>query len=273
MAKPTPEELRKFEQQLADKRRHAPPKPPGPLTRAWIGTKDWFAAAGKKVAKAWSWLDPIAHRVIRVGAWSAPKLGRLSWNTAILISCKKTESGTRQFNFRYLSLNLVKIALTCVFFVMIATPVYYYSTWSTYRDIYIPNAGVFVNEQFVRPSGAGQVIAPRDEIFTVLGKVVDDHGQVQPIRFDIDFNALFFFYSDAIRPDLAAAKLDSQSPYGVKCTVEATGIYNRLPRIIRIWALKWWDVRPEIVRVVSCEELKEIPPFMSQDQTPVPPKQ
>jgi len=103
------------------------------------------------------------------------------------------------------------------------------------------------------------IVASRDEVFTVLGKELGPDGQLEPVRFDIDFNAFFFFYQDSMRPDLAASKLDSQSPYGVKVTVEATGLYNRLPRFIRIMALKWWDLRPEIVKIVSVDELKALP--------------
>ncbi len=271
----TQEDRREFERQLELKRKNAPPKPPGAVGKFAFGLRDWFKAAGHTLAAyaawVWSWLDPIASRLIRLARWMAPKLGWFSWRTAILISCKKDEAGKRHFNWRYMTMNLVKIGLTGVIIVALATPAYYYGTWDTHRDIYIPNAGVFVNQQFVHPSGAGQIIAPRDEVFTVLGKEVTADGKVEPVRFDIDFNLLFFFYADALRPDLAAAKLDSQSPYGVKCTVETTGLYNRLPRFVRLWALKWWDLRPEIVRVVSCEELTSLPPFFESDKPAAPP--
>ena len=247
---PTTEEVRAFDRQLKDKlKRNTRP--------------NWFARSvtpiRQKLATLWRWLDPVATQVIRGATWISPKLARGTWQVAVLISCKKNAAGMRRYDTRYCVLNLVKIALATGLIVLLATPAYYYSTWATYENVYVPTAGVFVNEQFVRPSGAGQVIAPRDEIYTVLGHVIDQEGHVEPVRFDIDVNVLFFFYNDAIRPDLAAAKLDSQSPYGVKCTIEATGIYNRLPRFIRIWALKWWDVRPEIVRIVKVEELKSIP--------------
>ena len=247
---PTTEEIRAFNRQLKAKLKREK-------------RSGWFAGTlapiQERAAKIWQWLDPVATRVIRGVTWISPKLARLTWNTAVLISCKKDAAGVRRYNTRYCALNLVKIGLTSGLIVLMATPAYYYGTWATYQDVYVPSSGVFVNEQFVRPSGAGQVVAPRDEIYTVLGHVLDKQGHVEPVRFDIDSNVLFFFYSDAIRPDLAAAKLDSQSPYGVKCTVEATGIYNRLPRFIRLWALKWWDVRPEIVRVVKVEEVKSVP--------------
>ena len=45
---------------------------------------------------------------------------------------------------------------------------YYYGTLRIYKDIYVPNAGVFVNQQFLNPSYPGHVVAPRDEVFTVL---------------------------------------------------------------------------------------------------------
>ena len=52
--------------------------------------------------------------------------------------------------------------------------------------------------------------------------------------------------------------MDSQTPYGTKCTLEASGIYSRLPRYIRIWAMKWLDIWAEIVSIIGCEEGKEL---------------
>ena len=76
----------------------------------------------------------------------------------------------------------------------------------------------------VRPGEPGQMIAPRDEIFTVLGEQVGENGEIVPIGFDIASNFYFWFYRNANRPDLAGAKMDCQTPYGTKCALEATGI-------------------------------------------------
>lgn len=153
-----------------------------------------------------------------------------------------------------------------LFFVFLLTPVlsvagggaYYYGTWTSWRDVYVPNTGVYQSQNFVRPSGAGQVIAARDEIYTVLGKYIDRHG-VEEVRFDIDYNFYFWFYRDAMRPDLAASRLTSQTQFGQICNLETTGIYARLPRFIRLALVRWMDLRPEIVRVNDCTELQAMP--------------
>jgi len=44
------------------------------------------------------------------------------------------------------------------------------------------------------------------------------------------------------------------------CTVKATGVYTRLPRYLRYELARWFDVRPEIVEVVDCEQLSQVPP-------------
>jgi len=211
-----------------------------------------------KLTKIWAKLDHVAAPVSKVIVWSCKKAAMVITWAAILISCKK-EDGHKVFHPKYLVFNLIKIGIVCALVVLLGTPLYYYGTWDTWHDIYVPNAAVFVNQQFAHPNQAGQIIAARDEIYTVLGHIVTKEGGVEPVRFDIDSNLLFFFYDDALRPDLAAAKLDSQSPYGLKCSVETTGLYNRLPRSIRVWALKWWDLRPEIVRVLSVEQLHSVP--------------
>ena len=84
-------------------------------------------------------------------------------------------------------------------------------------------------------------------------------GEIVPVRFDLDVNWYFFFFRDALRPDLAASKMDSQSQYGVRCDFEATGIYTRLPRYWRLWFVKWIDLRAEIVDVIKCDEVTAMP--------------
>jgi len=213
----------------------------------------------KILSYGWKALDPIVHLIVRFVLWISPKLFRAIKAFLRWLTFEKDETQHYFFAPWRGIANCIKLGLVFIFMPLILGAVYYYSTWETYRDIYIPNDGVFLNQNFVHPNDPGQVIAPRDEIFTVLGKQVEANGEILPIRFDIDSNFYFWFYHDANRPDLAAAKMDSQSPYGMKCTLEATGIYTRLPRYIRIWAVRWLDTRAEIVNVVGCEEQKELP--------------
>ncbi|MEW9309943.1 hypothetical protein [Labrys neptuniae] len=214
----------------------------------------------------WTALDPLVHGFARAALWLVPRLIRLGLTCLHWLAFRKDETGHYYLApWRGLA-NLVKLAILLTVMPLLLGALYYYGTWETYRGIYVPNAGVFINQSFVHPSGPGQVIAPRDEIFTVLGKQIEPDGAIVPIRFDIDSNFYFWFYHDATRPDLAAAKIDSQSPYGMKCTFEATGIYTRLPRYVRFWAVKWLDTRAEIVNVVKCEELTALPKAFSEEE-------
>lgn len=248
---PTREETRAFEQQLKEKLKKD--RKPSLVAK-------YKNAIQVIISKGWQKLDYIAKPISKGIIWAAPRLARPLWKGIIVLSCKKNDiTESRQFNIKYFGLNILKIGIVVTILYAFATPIYYYGTWTTYDDIYVPSTGVFVNQQYVQPSAPGQAIAPRDEIYTVLAHTIDADGTVEPIRFDIDTNLLFWFYSDSLRPDLAAAKLTSRTPYGVKCTLEATGFYNRLPRYIRLWPLKWWDFRPEIVKVVKVEELQASP--------------
>lgn len=214
----------------------------------------------------WKALDPLVHGLARTALWLAPRLLRLGLAFLHWLTFRKDETGRYCLApWRGLA-NGIKLMILATAMPLLLGALYYYGTWETYRDIYVPNAGVFINQSFVRPSEPGQVIAPRDEIFTVLGKQVEPDGAIMPIRFDIDANFYFWFYHDANRPDLAAAKIDSQSAYGMKCTFEATGIYTRLPRYIRFWAVKWLDTRAEIVNVVKCEELTALPKAFPEEK-------
>jgi hypothetical protein len=64
-----------------------------------------------------------------------------------------------------------------------------------------------------------------------------------------------------MRPDLAAAKLNSQSPYGVRAKLKVTGFYAMLPRFIRFKVVKWFNLRSEIVDVLDVQELTSLPSF------------
>ena len=89
------------------------------------------------------------------------------------------------------------------------------------------------------------------------------YGIVEPVRFDIDYNA--FFLTTTARPDLLAARLNSQSPYGIKADIKVTGIYAMLPRYFRIRYLKWLNLRSEIVDVRNVEDLTSLPSFVAVD--------
>ena len=102
------------------------------------------------------------------------------------------------------------------------------------------------------------MIAPRDEIFTVLGEQVGENGEIVPIGFDIASNFCFWFYCDTNRPDLAGAKTDCHTPTGRSASWRRPAS-RRLPRHIRIWAMKRLDIRAEIVNVFGFEDLKEQP--------------
>jgi hypothetical protein len=146
---------------------------------------------------------------------------------------------------------------------------YYYGTARWLDNVYVPDAAVFVNQQFAEANQPGKQIAPRDEIFTIMGRWPHD-GVVEPVRFDIDYNA--FFLTTTARPDLLAARLNSQSPYGVRADVEVTGIYVMLPRYFRSKYLKWFNLRSEIVDVRNVEDLSSMPPFVTVDNEGSPAK-
>jgi hypothetical protein len=211
-------------------------------------------------SRAWDRLDAVVEPLVRAGMWAAPpvfRAGRGAWTWAAFV---RGQDGRRtRFSPRRLAFTAAKIVLLAAVVPPFMGAFYYYATWTTYRDVYVPSSGVFQSQNFVRPSAPGEIVAPRDEIYTVLGKEIDPAGEMVPVRFDLDVNWYFFFFRDALRPDLAASKMDSQSPYGVKCDFEATGIYTRLPRYWRLWFVKWIDLRAEIVDVIKCEEVAAMP--------------
>lgn len=209
---------------------------------------------------AWDRLDRVAAPIVRVSARVGVAGAKLAARVAVWASFAKDKGGRRtRFSPRRAAMSAAKVVLLCAVVPPLLGAFYYYGTWATYRDIYVPNSGVYMSQNFVRPNGAGQIVAPRDEIYTVLGKELDVDGTWQPVRFDIDVNWYFFFFRDSLRPDLAAAKMDSQSSFGVKCDFETTGIYTRLPRYWRLWFVKWLDLRAEIVDVIRCEEVAAMP--------------
>ena len=140
---------------------------------------------------------------------------------------------------------------------------YYYGTARWLDNVYVPDAAVFVSQQFGEANQPGKQITPRDEIFTIMGRLQHPDGAVEPVRFDIDYNA--FFLTTTARPDLLAARLNSQSPYGVKADVKVTGIYAMLPRYFRVNCLKWLNLRSEIVDVRNVKELTSMPSFVTLD--------
>jgi len=195
-----------------------------------------------------------------------------------IAASKIDADGKRHFSPKRIACLIVIGAVIAFAAPFIAMGVYYYGTWRTIKDVYIPDAAVFMNQQFNKANEPGKHVTPRDEIFTVMGRRAHPDGTYEPVRFDIDTNWYFFFYSDAMRPDLAAAKLNSQSPYGVRADLEVTGGYFMLPRFIRVEAARFINLRTEIVRVIpgSVKELTSMPVFVktvnTPDATPAPKK-
>lgn len=218
------------------------------------------AARPSRFNRLWDRADRVVAPLVRAAVWLMPKTLRACGRTARWATYVKDRDGARTtFSPRRTAFSAAKVILLAAVVPPCMGAFYYYATWTTYHDIYVPSAGVFMSQNFVRPSDPGHVVAPRDEIYTVLGKEIDAEGDVVTVRFDLDMNWYFFFFRDALRPDLAAAKMDSQSPYGVKCDFEATGFYTRLPRYWRLWFVKWVDLRAEIVDVIGCQEVDKMP--------------
>ena len=170
--------------------------------------------------------------------------------------------GKRHFAPRRATCTIVVVAGLVVTSHFWAAAAYYYGTARWLDDVYVPDAAVFVNQQFGEANQPGKQIAARDEIFTIMGRWRHD-GIVEPVRFDIDYNA--FFLTTTARPDLLAARLNSQSPYGIKADIKVTGIYAMLPRYFRIRYLKWLNLRSEIVDVRNVEDLTSLPSFVAVD--------
>lgn len=245
------------------------------------------SAANSFFGKMWSRLDPAAEWVIRLARKNTPRLAHaLAW-TADKMAFRKDEKGGKNFDPKYLLMNTIKVGLvgTAAMYgiPILAVGSYYYLTLETHNGVFIPVSGVYANQQFVHPSKPGEVIAPRDEIFTVLGQYKEADGRLEPIRFDLDYNGYFAYpydlgslvglnipFGDAARPDLAASKLQPRSSYGALCDIQSTGIYNRIPRYFRYRLIRWIDLRPEIVNVKKCEQLTK--PFDGIPVLPLKPE-
>ncbi len=232
----------------------------------------WNKAAVEATKRAFAWVGPVTKPI----RYAAPKVGHAiakisswHWNS---IAYRKGPDGKKHFSPKRLAFGLTGDLMLLAASPFLTMGAYYHATLHTYNDIFVPNAGVFVNQQFVQPSQPGHIVAPRDEIFTVLAQRADANGKVDSIRFDVDSNMYFAYKGDALRPDLAAAKMVPISPFGAMCNVEATGLYTRLPRFARVNAVKWLDMRPEIVHVISCEQLQSVPPQYAQGSAPPTPQ-
>lgn len=169
--------------------------------------------------------------------------------------------GKRHFSPRRAACSIVFGVSLAVVSPFLAVGAYYYGTLREIDNVYIPDAAVFVNQQFELANQPGRHVTSRDEIYTVMGRWQQPDGVVEPVRFDIDTNAYFPQYGATMRPDLAAAKLNSQSPYGVKAKLKVTGFYAMLPRFIRFKMVKWFNLRVEIVEVLDVKELTSMPSF------------
>lgn len=241
--------------------------------------KEFLRSCRDMTACVWNGAKPVAYWLYDHTPGFCKTLLRWTWKGAKLagsyglwMCTKKDANGVRHFSGKRLALNVAASALLATTGSGIMTGAYYYGTVSTYANVYIPNAGVFQSQQFEKANDPHVTIPKLDEIYTVLGKHVDEEDKPEPIRFDIDANMFFFFWEDAMRPDHTASKLDSQSPYGLRCDLVATGIYNRIPRFMRQTTLfKWLNLRPEIVKVSVVTELTEMPPFALQlDKSDIP---
>jgi len=223
-----------------------------------------------RAATAFNWAiaRPFKWLIVKPVAWAGPGM----------FTYKETD-GHRHFAPKRSAISIAVLALIITFRSYIAMGAYYYGTLRTYNDVYVPNAGVFVNQQFEHPNVPGRTANPRDEIHTVLGKRLDEAGRLESFRGDIDSHAGYFFWKKAAwRPDLLAAEITPQSPYGAICSFEVTGSYTVLPRPLRFIAKNWLGTRPEIVDG-SCRQLKEVPlqyvqvdaPEVGQKALPPPP--
>jgi hypothetical protein len=204
-------------------------------------------------------IRPVATAVCFVAPFAEP-LAR--WTYKIAMTSKGAD-GKRHFSPKRAAISVaigVCLAVASPFLVM---GFYYYGTLRDMDNVYVPDAAVFVNQQFEAANLPGRHVTSRDEIYTVMGRWLQPDGVVEPVRFDIDMNAYFPEFGATMRPDLAAAKLNSQSPYGIKAKLKVTGFYATLPRFIRFKIVRWFNLRCEIVEVLDVKELTSMPSFVT----------
>jgi hypothetical protein len=208
----------------------------------------WKTTALEETKRKLSWLGPVVGPinwlVVKPVKWATLKLYHAAiWTVPRMFTRRDKTTGRRHFAPIRSAFAVAALAACAVNVPHVIPEMYYYGTARTHQ-IYVPNAGVFHNQQFERPDESGHVITPRDEIFTVLGRRIEDGRIEQPTRYEVDANPYFLF----VRPDLAAAEMTPGSPYGATCTAKATGLYTVVPRYFRASRIiRWLNIRPEIV--------------------------
>ena len=235
-------------------------KSTGPFARAleFVATAAEITKVGLNIAG--KILQPVAWLTIR----ALPFVKPAAHGAYRLTMTSKDEKGIRHFAPRKAALSTIAAATVLTLSHPLMMGAYYWGTAREIDDVYIPDAAVFINQQFYDPNQPGRFVALRDEIFTVMGKRLHADGLVEPVRFDIDTNA--YFPLTTMRPDLLASRLNSQSPYGIKAKLRVAGIYANLPRYVRMEFAKWWNLRSEIVSIIDVEELQNLPPFVKTEE-------
>jgi hypothetical protein len=238
--------------------------------RAWL--KAAREIASTVAAPIMKYAGPIVRPIARATAWSFK-----------YASCDKGPDGHRHmdhFNKKRATFGLpvwftaAALTYSVAPAVVPAIPVgaYYYATTEHYPEIYFPGSGPWMSQQFMKPGNAN-LSHMRNEVFTITGKYFDkrDNDKMQVARFDIESNIFFmpFYFSEYWRPDLMAARLNSQSSNGIKCDVVATDSYTHLPPFFQRLFLKYLDFRPNLVHVGKCEELRDLPPGFFDDNRPL----
>jgi hypothetical protein len=223
--------------------------------------RDFAASATGVSGRFWRVISAIARPVVVAICFVAPFVEPCARGLYRLSMTRPGMDGKRHFSPKRAACSIVIGVCLVVASPFLAMAGYYYGTLRDMDNVYIPDAAVFVNQQFETANLPGRQVTSRDEIYTVMGRWQQPDGVVEPVRFDIDTNAYFPQYSATMRPDLAAAKLNSQSPYGVKAKLKVTGFYAMLPRFIRFKMVKWFNLRSEIVEVLDVQELTSMPSF------------
>jgi hypothetical protein len=269
------------------------PKTPDEIERERAETRRKFqeeqarklASGGKRFYHLRQWKAAKIEATMQKHAWIGPTTSILKWTVGMPIKwlvikpakwaiprmvTKKGEDGHRHFALIRSAVWTATFTTAFVLRSYIAMGAYYYGTLRTYPEVYVPNAGVFLNQQFERPNEPGRIATARDEIHTVHAKRLDDDGKLEELRLEVDSNPYFFWKQSAWRPDLVAVHITPISPFGAVCRLQVTGGAVPVPRAFRPlvkMAKNWLGSRPEIV-AASCEQLKEVPSQFTQVDAP-----
>jgi len=259
------EEIQRENEEWARQHPEASEKRPQASSDAPYGlinhARDFTAGATSVTGRLWRIGSAIVRPVAAAVCFVAPFAEPCARGLYRVTMTRPGTDGTRHFSPKRAACTVVIGACLAVASPFLAMGAYYYGTLRDMDNVYIPDAAVYVNQQFEGANLPGRHVTSRDEIYTVMGRWQQPDGAVDPVRFDIDTNAYFPQYGATMRPDLAAAKLNSQSPYGVKAKLKVTGFYAMLPRFIRFKIVRWFNLRSEIVEVLDVRELTSMPSF------------